>query len=182
MYSRWDMQKFPPDILITNYSMLNIMLMRNIEADIFEKTKQWLQQDRINHKFQLVLDELHTYRGTAGTEIAYLLRTFLDRIGLTPDSNQLQILASSASLGDNEEESKQFLKEFFGCKDKDKFEIISGDLITPDDCNGIEKDLKSLFYDKTKKKYLTKSLNELKKTVEKHLKNWKIYLKKITFH
>lgn len=163
MYSRWDMQKFPPDILITNYSMLNIMLMRNIEADIFEKTKQWLQQDRINHKFQLVLDELHTYRGTAGTEIAYLLRTFLDRIGLTPDSNQLQILASSASLGDNEEESKQFLKEFFGCKDKDKFEIISGDLITPDDCNGIEKDLKSLFYDKTKKKYLTKSLNELKK-------------------
>ncbi|MBP3923974.1 DEAD/DEAH box helicase [bacterium] len=163
MYSRWDMQKFPPDILITNYSMLNIMLMRNIETNIFEKTKQWLEQDRLNHKFQLVLDELHTYRGTAGTEIAYLLRTFLDRIGLTPDSNQLQILASSASLGDNEEDSKQFLQAFFGCKDKNKFEIISGDLIKPDDCNSIEKGLKSLFYDKTQKRYLTKSLKELEK-------------------
>ena len=35
MWSRWDMQDAPPDVLITNYSMLNIMLMRDIEAPIF---------------------------------------------------------------------------------------------------------------------------------------------------
>ena len=35
MWSRWDMQDAPPDILITNYSMLNIMLMRDIERPIF---------------------------------------------------------------------------------------------------------------------------------------------------
>ena len=39
----------PPDILITNYSMLNIMLMRSVEALIFDQTKQWLQQDPIEH-------------------------------------------------------------------------------------------------------------------------------------
>ena len=36
MWSRWDMQDAPPDILITNYSMLNIMLMRNVENNIFD--------------------------------------------------------------------------------------------------------------------------------------------------
>ena len=34
MWSRWDMQSHPPDILITNYSMLNIMLMRGLESSI----------------------------------------------------------------------------------------------------------------------------------------------------
>ena len=42
MWSRWDMQDTPPDILITNYSMLNIMLMRSIESCIFDHTREWL--------------------------------------------------------------------------------------------------------------------------------------------
>ena len=78
--------------------MLNIMLMRNIEAAIFEDTKRWLAEDK-SHVFHLVIDELHTYRGTAGTEVAYLIRVLLDRLGLTPDSPQVQFLASSASMG-----------------------------------------------------------------------------------
>src|ERR1044071_6273925 len=43
MWSRWDMQEAPPDILITNYSMLNVMLMRSIEDDIFDQTRRWLE-------------------------------------------------------------------------------------------------------------------------------------------
>jgi ATP-dependent helicase YprA (DUF1998 family) len=97
MWSRWDMQDHPPDVLITNYSMLNIMLMRSVEAPIFDQTRQWLQQDP-SHIFHLVVDELHTYRGTPGTEVAYLIRVLLDRIGLAPDSDQLRIIASSASV------------------------------------------------------------------------------------
>ena len=73
MWSRWDMQNHPPDLLITNYSMLNIMLMRGLETDIFTKTRDWLDADRTN-VFHLVVDELHSYRGTPGTEVAYLLR------------------------------------------------------------------------------------------------------------
>ena len=97
MWSRWDMQDQPPDILITNYSMLNIMLMRNVEAPIFDATRHWLESDSRN-VFHLVVDELHTYRGTPGTEVAYLLRVLLDRLGLHPNHDQLRIIASSASL------------------------------------------------------------------------------------
>ncbi len=120
MWSRWDMQETPPDILITNYSMLNIMLMRQVEASIFDKTKAWLRSDP-SHRFYLIVDELHSYRGTPGTEIAYILRLLLDRLGLTTDSDQLAFLATSASLDDSEE-SRKFLREFFG---RDRFEIVS---------------------------------------------------------
>ncbi len=73
MWSRWDMQDSPPDILVTNYSMLYIMLMRAVEGPIFERTRAWLDEDHRN-VFHLVVDDSYTYRGTAGTEVAYLVR------------------------------------------------------------------------------------------------------------
>jgi DEAD/DEAH box helicase domain-containing protein len=126
MWNRWAMQEAPPDILITNYSMLNIMLRRSIEGPIFEATRQWLKNDSAA-VFHLVVDELHTYRGTPGTEIAYLLRLLLDRIGISPDSPQLRILSSSASI--NGEEGRSFLQEFFGCSGN-SFSIVSGNPVT----------------------------------------------------
>lgn len=126
MWDRFSMQDNAPDILITNYSMLNVMLMRENEADIFSDTKKWLQEDASN-VFHLVIDELHTYRGTAGTEVAYLLRVLLDRLGLSPDSPQVQYLATSASLEENQQ-SIEFLSAFFGIDKetfKDKFCVLS---------------------------------------------------------
>lgn len=126
MWDRFSMQDNAPDIMITNYSMLNVMLMRNLEADIFSDTKKWLEEDS-SHVFHLVIDELHTYRGTAGTEVAYLLRILLDRLGLQPNSPQIQFLASSASLEENQQ-SIEFLSEFFGVNKNEfrkKFRIIS---------------------------------------------------------
>ena len=46
MRCRWDMQDHPPDILITNYSMLGIMLMRDVDKNIFEK--MILQEKRVD--------------------------------------------------------------------------------------------------------------------------------------
>ena len=112
MWSRWDMQDDPPDLLITNYSMLNIMLMRSLETNIFTKTRDWLAADRSN-VFHLVVDELHTYRGTPGTEVAYLLRVLLDRLNLNPDSEQLRIISSSASL-ESGNDGLEYLEDFFG--------------------------------------------------------------------
>ena len=129
MWSRWDMQDSPPDILITNYSMLNIMLMRSIEAGIFDQTRDWLQQDD-SRVFHLVVDELHTYRGTPGTEVAYLIRVLLDRLGLSPDSQQLRIIASSASVA-GDSSGLSYLEAFFG-RDRSKFRIIAGDVVQPD--------------------------------------------------
>lgn len=149
MLHRWEMQRIPPDIMITNFSMLSIMLMRNADpsipgdqgdSDIFEKTRQWLagdpwlkNQEGIPQRiFQLVVDELHLYRGTAGTEVAYLLRLLLHRLGLSPDSKQLRILASSASLENNTKKTWDYIGEFFGftpLEAQNNFEIISGELL-----------------------------------------------------
>ena len=124
MRCRWDMQDTPPDILITNNSMLSVMLGRGVDSPIFEKTRAWLESDK-NNIFHLVVDELHLYRGTAGTEVAELLRIFLKRIGLHPAHAQLRILASSASL-EHTERSKEFLHDFFGVPWTDE-EIIKGE-------------------------------------------------------
>jgi len=43
MRARWDMQEAPPDILITNNSMLSIMLMRTDDDGIFARTRAWLE-------------------------------------------------------------------------------------------------------------------------------------------
>ncbi|GAA4020260.1 DEAD/DEAH box helicase [Deinococcus rubellus] len=128
LWSRWDAQDSPPDLLITNYSMLNIMLMRALEAGIFAQTREWLAADP-RRSFYLVVDELHTYRGTPGTEVSYILRLLFQRLGLTPDSPQLRILATSASL-DSSEGSKRFLREFFG-RSEDCFEVIGTPQVTP---------------------------------------------------
>lgn len=116
LVSRWDMQEDPPDILITNVSMLSAMLNREVDAPIFDQTKEWLQND--DAYFYLILDELHLQRGAAGTEVAYLLRLLLDRLGLTDQLHKVRILASSASLSAKpEEEAKKsatFLWDMFG--------------------------------------------------------------------
>lgn len=143
MRCRYDMQATPPDILITNYSMLSIMLMRDVDNGIFEETKKWLhcedsyslhlsleekEAEKSKRIFHLVIDELHLYRGTQGTEVAYLLRLILNRLGLTPEHKQLRILASSASLEPSDSKSVEFIREFFGVTDIDgKFRIITGE-------------------------------------------------------
>jgi Lhr-like helicase len=129
LLTRWDMQLSPPDILITNYSMLAVMLVRENESTMFEATKRWVESDKRN-RFTLVIDELHSYRGTAGTEISYILKTFLSRIGLSPVHPQLRILATSASLEDASASGTadpKFLSDFFGTpRDGGHFKIISG--------------------------------------------------------
>ena len=92
--SREEIWKSPPQILITNYSMLEHMLMRPKErGDIFESSK---------HFSMLILDEAHTYTGSTGTEVAMLLRRFKLAMGIDV-SGRIQAIATSASLGDPRE-------------------------------------------------------------------------------
>jgi DEAD/DEAH box helicase domain-containing protein len=116
--SRWDMQVAPPDILITNVSMLSAMLNREAEDPIFDCTREWLLANDDAY-FHLVLDELHLHRGSGGTEVSYLLRLLVHRLGLDhPDHrHKLKILASSASLptdGGRGDESRGYLQQMFG--------------------------------------------------------------------
>lgn len=123
MLTRWDMQDAPPDILITNYSMLNIMLLRGIEQGIFSTTRQWLEEDP-SHVFTLVVDELHMYRGTPGTEVALLLRNLLLRLGLLDRPQQVRFIAASASIEDDAK-GREYISQFFGASPA-LFDIIPG--------------------------------------------------------
>lgn len=118
MISRWDMQIAPPDILVTNASMLSTMLSREVEDPIFDQTRNWLASDPAAY-FYLVLDELHLLRGSSGTEAAGLLRALIHRLGLDrPDRrHKLRILASSASMpldGAEGRQSLRYLDDLFG--------------------------------------------------------------------
>ena len=121
--SRWDMRAAPPDILITNFTMLNIMLMRRRDSMFFESTKAWLKSHDSN-RVSLIIDEAHSYRGTAGTEIGLVLRLLADRLGVTAEPERMQILTSSASL--EPDRDGLFLREFFA-RGKD-FTFVSGAL------------------------------------------------------
>ncbi|WP_063777648.1 DEAD/DEAH box helicase [Amycolatopsis sp. MJM2582] len=127
MRSRWDMAEAPPDILVTNYSMLNVMLLRERDGHFFDSTRAWLDADP-SHRFTLVIDELHMYRGTAGTEVAYLLRNLKERLGLTDRPEKLRILAASASI--DAKRDQQYLEEFFGV-DAASFEFVRGSVAMP---------------------------------------------------
>lgn len=118
LLTRWDMQAHPPDILITNVSMLGAMLNREVDAPLFEQTRNWITTNADSY-FYLVLDELHLQRGAAGTEVAYLLKLLLHRLGLTDAAHRhkLRIIASSASLpteGPEGVQSQTYLWDMFG--------------------------------------------------------------------
>lgn len=118
LVSRWDMQVTPPDILVTNTSMLGTMLVRDVESPIWDATRAWLETDEEACLF-LVLDELHLVRGSAGSEVVGLLRSLVARLGLHQEGmrHKLRILGSSASLptsGARADETATYLQQFFG--------------------------------------------------------------------
>ena len=127
MTTRWDMIGAPPDILVTNYSMLNVILMRENEAPMFDATRAWLHEDP-SRTITMVVDELHGYRGTQGSEVALVLRGLVSRLGLPADSDQLRCIGTSASL--DSDGGKDYLEQFFGV-DKATFSIVPGTPIPP---------------------------------------------------
>ncbi|MGV5493762.1 DEAD/DEAH box helicase [Pseudomonas sp. XP2] len=96
LMTRDEMQVRCPELLITNYSMLEYMLMRPIERDIFEQTKDWLKTD-VRNEFILVLDEAHMYRGAGGAEVALLIRRLCARLDIPRE--RMRCILTSASLG-----------------------------------------------------------------------------------
>jgi DEAD/DEAH box helicase domain-containing protein len=104
--------------------MLNAMLMRDQENTIFDQTQKWLESDQENI-LTFVVDELHLYRGTQGSEVAMVVRNFLQRIGLSPQSSQVRFLATSASMTDVDK-GKKFAADFFGAK-PESFLVTAGE-------------------------------------------------------
>jgi len=125
LYTRKEMQAICPDILITNYSMLEHMLMRTIEHSIWNKTTKWLNSSEDN-KLLLVIDEAHMYRGAAGGEVSLLIRRLMDKLGIS--RNKLKCILTSASVPQGkDEELQQFARALTGQgEDEANFKIIRG--------------------------------------------------------
>ena len=110
LITRHEVQAHPPDILVTNYSMLEYMMMRPLERPIFDATRDWLA-DNPAQPFLLVVDEAHMYRGAAGAEVALLLRRLRKRLEIPAE--RLQVICTSASFTD-EDKAIRFAAELTG--------------------------------------------------------------------
>lgn len=123
LLTRHEILDWPPDVLITNYSMLEYMLMRPLERPIFDATSQWLA-DHPDEKFLLIVDEAHLYRGAAGAEVALLMRRLRARLGIPAD--RVQVIATSASFSDPDH-ARGFAAQLTG-KGIGDFDAVTGTL------------------------------------------------------
>jgi superfamily II DNA/RNA helicase len=89
--SRDEMQRNPPDILITNYVMLDLILTRHEDKALFPP----IHNKRL--KF-LVLDEIHTYNGNTGADVACLIRRIKQK---TKVQGTIRCIGTSATIEDN---------------------------------------------------------------------------------
>ncbi|MFF2807681.1 DEAD/DEAH box helicase [Streptomyces sp. NPDC058000] len=89
---RAEIRRNPPDILITNYKMLDLLLQRQQDASL------WRDADLA----YVVIDEFHTYDGAQGTDVAMLLRRLAAVVGAGEEGRPLGAIcpvATSATLG-----------------------------------------------------------------------------------
>lgn len=118
LLSREEMRTSPPNLLLTNYAMLEYLLIRPADIDLFDgpHTGTW--------RF-IVMDEAHVYDGAQGSEVALLLRRLKQRVA---PKAKIQCIATSASLtgsvrNDPHGEAMQFASNLFDAP----FEYIDGD-------------------------------------------------------
>ena len=109
---REEMRSTPPHILLTNYSMLEYLLIRPDDSPLFDggRGARW--------RF-IVLDEAHQYRGARGMEMGMLVRRLKQRLRDGGRKQPFRCIATSATLssGEGEDDKKtvaDFAKELFG--------------------------------------------------------------------
>jgi superfamily II DNA/RNA helicase len=121
---RSEMRCTPPNILLTNYSMLEYLLLRPDDSPLFDngQARWWTF---------IVLDEAHQYRGSQGAEMAMLLRRLKQRLREGGRSEPFRCIATSATLV-SQEGSKatvaQFASDLFG-EAFSKHDIILGETL-----------------------------------------------------
>ena len=115
----------PPDILLTNYKMLDYLLIRPKDAALWKDN----QPDTLKY---IAVDELHTFDGAQGTDLACLLRRLKARL-FTP-AGHLCCIGTSATMGSKDNKGKiiEYASEIFG----EAFEedsVVTEDRVSPTD-------------------------------------------------
>jgi ATP-dependent helicase YprA (DUF1998 family) len=109
LISRERMRATPPHLLLTNYAMLEYLLLRPQDCEFFDG-------ETGSHWRFIVIDEAHVYDGASGIEIAMLLRRLKDRV-VRSEPDRLRCIATSATLGRGQEDFPAvttFASEIFG--------------------------------------------------------------------
>ena len=104
LYTREDVRKKRPNILLTNPTMLEYVLLRKKDEKLIDPEARSLQW--------VAIDETHTYTGAGAAELAMLLRRVL--LAFDVDAEQVHFATSSATFGNGEDKEKEEkeLKEF----------------------------------------------------------------------
>jgi ATP-dependent helicase YprA (DUF1998 family) len=116
LLSRAEMRDTPPHLLLTNYAMLEYLLLRPADMDLFEGAHG-------GHWRFVVLDEAHVYDGAKAEEVGMLLRrlkykTFHPERMRLPGERpaSLQVVATSATVGDSPESVMDFAAKLFDAR------------------------------------------------------------------
>ncbi|MGD0069719.1 MAG: DEAD/DEAH box helicase, partial [Streptosporangiaceae bacterium] len=103
LLSRAEMREAPPQILLTNYAMLEYLLLRPADIDLFEGAHG-------GHWSFIAVDEAHVYDGAKAAELAMLLRRLRDRVA---GGRPLRCIATSATVGDEPRSVTDFARALF---------------------------------------------------------------------
>lgn len=123
VFTRKVLRSSPPPILVTNATMLEYMLVRNIDSPILEKSQGKLRW--------IVLDEAHTYVGSQAAELSLLLRRVMIAFGVSP--KDVRFVATSATIGgdaDAELKLQKFLASLAGISEEQVI-VIGGSRQVP---------------------------------------------------
>lgn len=116
---RKTLRQSPPPLLITNTTMLELMLVRPEDRPILERSSGKLRW--------IVIDEAHSYTGSQAAELTLLLRRTLQAFNVAPAD--VRFIATSATIGDQSEEStralRRFLADVAGCSEQ-SVEVVRG--------------------------------------------------------
>ena len=118
------LREYPPDILLTNYKMLDYLLIRPDDAVL------WRNNNSQSLKF-IVVDEIHTFDGAQGTDLAALLRRLKSRLE-TPKEGYLCCVGTSATMGSKSQGKAlvEYANNIFG-EVFDEESIVTEDRLKP---------------------------------------------------
>jgi ATP-dependent helicase YprA (DUF1998 family) len=116
LLSRQEMRDEPPHLLLTNYAMLEYLLLRPADMELFEGKHG-------GHWRFVVLDEAHVYDGAKAEEVGMLLRRLRERVGRGHGEAAFQAIATSATVGDHPRAVMDFAAKLFDAP----FEWVDGD-------------------------------------------------------
>lgn len=123
--------KMTPQILLSNPSMLEYLVVRDGDQELLRKSKKHLRW--------IIIDEAHSYSGSAAVELSYQIKRILEAFEETVDD--VRFACTSATIGghDGGESLREFISTLTG-KAKSELEIIDGDRRVPviDDVDGLQ--------------------------------------------